>query len=298
MTAIRKPGKINDDTILFDVNMMGIPKIAAMYLIESGKKCIIDGGTHTEARKIIRQLKDLNFFPPDMIILTHSHWDHTQAVPMMMKRAEKEGKKIEILASAAAIPNLKDQSFNDIFGVGPFNNIETDVTPLKEGDTVDLGGINLEIFEVPGHMSDHIAILDTKNKNLLVGDAIGYKVTDSLFIAPFMPPHWDADAFLKTIEKIRNIEYDGISLAHFGYIYDTEARSILDEAISAYENWWNAFEQYIDKLDDIDYLIENFPQTILPKSEVAKFPELLVQGVLSWLVSGFKTYKNIPITEA
>ncbi|MBA7644339.1 Hydroxyacylglutathione hydrolase [subsurface metagenome] len=296
MTAIRESGKVNEVTTLLDINMMGVPGVTAMYLIESGKKCIIDGGTGTESRKIIRQLKDLNFFPPDMIILTHSHWDHTQAIPLIVKRAEKEGKKIEILASEAAIPNLKDQSFNDVFGVGPFNNIEADVTPLKEGDIVDLEGINLEIYEVPGHINDHIAILDTKNKNIFVSDALGDKVADNLYIPPFMPPFWDKDAFLASIDKLKKIDFNTICIAHFGYIYGDEAKSILDEAVSVYEKWWNLYEENVDKLDDMDYMTKILlNENLLTRAGMGQFPEMLIHGTITWLASGFRIYKNIPL---
>jgi len=296
MTAIRESGKVNEDTTLLDINMMGMPGVTAMYLIESGKKCIIDGGTGTESRKIIKQLKDLNFFPPDMVIVTHSHWDHTQAIPLMMKRAEKEGKKIEILASETAISNLKDQSFNDIFGMGPSKNIEGDITPLKEGDTIDLEGITLEIYETTGHTNDHIAIFDTKNKNIFVGDAIGDKTTDTSFIPPFMPPFWDTDAFLSTIEKLKKIDYNSISLAHFGYIYGDEAKTILDEAVSVFEKWWNLYEENTDNLDDMDYMTKKLIDlNLMTEDEVAETPEMLLHGVLTWLGMGFRTYKNIPL---
>jgi len=295
-TAIRETGKVNENTTLLDINMMGVPGVTGLYLIESGKKCIIDGGTGTESRKIIRQLKDLNFFPPDMIIITHSHWDHTQAIPLMLKKAEREGKNIKIFASEKAIPNLRDQSFNDVFGVGPYTDIEADINTLKENDTIDLNGITLEIFDVPGHMNDHIAILDTKNKNIFIGDALGDKVGDNFFIPAFMPPYWDKDAFLNSIEKLKKIDFNSISLAHFGYIYGDEAKNILDESVSVFETWWNLYEENVDKLDDIDYMINKIiDEDILPKIALKKFPEMLVNGVITWLGSGYRIYNDIPL---
>jgi glyoxylase-like metal-dependent hydrolase (beta-lactamase superfamily II) len=241
-------------------------------------------------------LKELNFFPPDMVIVTHSHFDHTQAIPLMLKRAEKEGKKIEILASESCIPHLKDQSFNDVFEMGPSKNIEGDITPLKEGDIVDLDGITLEIFETPGHTNDHIAIFDTKHKNLFLGDAIGYKESDNSFNPPFMPPFWDTDAFFSTIEKLKKIEYNSISLAHFGYIYGSEAKNLLDEAVSVFENWWNMYEENTDKLDDMDYMINKIIDlNLMPEDEVAETPEIILHGLITWLGIGFRTYKNIPL---
>ena len=71
MTIIRQPGKINENTTLIDVGWMRVPGILSMYLIESeesGKKCLIDGGTATEARRLFKQLENLDAFPPDMII--------------------------------------------------------------------------------------------------------------------------------------------------------------------------------------------------------------------------------------
>ncbi len=293
MTTIRKPGKINDDTTLIDTNMMGIPGILSIYLIEAGKSCLIDAGTHIEARKTLKQLKELNKFPPDMIIATHSHWDHVQAIPFLCQRAKKEGKEIEILASVAAIPNLRDQSYNDIFETGPFNNIEEEITPLKEGDIVDLDGITLKIFEAHGHMNDEIAILDEKNNNLFVGDVLGMKVADEVFVPPFMPPKWDQKAYLKTVDKFKKIEYDALCLNHFGYYYGNEAKSILDESLANTDRFWRDFEANIDQIEDIPYLIAKVLKKRIPEPIIDQYPERLVEAVVYWLSLGFKIYKGL-----
>lgn len=293
MTAIREEGKINDNTTLIDIKMFGVPKITAIYLIESGKKCLIDAGTHTEARKILRQLKELNAFPPDVIVITHSHWDHCQAIPFLSQRAKKEGKEIKIYASAEAIPNLRDQSYNEIFGTGPFNNIEEEIIALKDGDIVELNGITLKIIETAGHMSDHIAILDEKNKNLFVGDALGDKVSDIVFVPPFLPPHWDKENYLKSIDKIKSLNYKTISLAHFGFIYGDEAKTILDESITNVDKWWNLFEENIEKLDNIDYMIDEAFAKLIPKTELEKYPQKLKEAIAFWLSEGFKISKGI-----
>ncbi|MFX1493528.1 MAG: MBL fold metallo-hydrolase [Promethearchaeota archaeon] len=293
MTAIRKTGKINDDTILIDANMMGVPSILCIYLIEAGKSCLIDAGTHIEARKTLKHLKELNKFPPDMIIATHSHWDHVQAIPFLCQRAKKEGKEIEILASAAAIPNLRDQSYNDIFEAGPFNNIEEEITPLKEGDIVDLDGITLKIFEAHGHMDDEIAILDEKNNNLFVGDVLGMKVADKVFVPPFMPPKWDKKAYLNSIDKFKKIEYETLCLDHFGYYYGNDAKSLLDESLANTDQYWGDFEENVEHIEDIPYLIENVLKKRVPESILEQYPERLVQAVVYWLSLGFKIYKGL-----
>jgi len=228
-----------------------------------------------------------------MIVLTHSHWDHCQAIPFLSQRAKKEGKEIEIYASVEAIPNLRDQSYNEVFGTGPFNNIEVDIIPLKEGDTVDLDGITLKIFETPGHMTDHIAILDEKNKNLFVGDALGDKVSDIVFVPPFVPPNWDKDKYLNSVDKLKGIDYDTISLSHFGLIHGDEAKSILDESITNLNKWWRLFEENIENLDNIPYMIDKALPELIPKSELEKYPQKLKEAIAYWLSEGFKISKGI-----
>ncbi len=231
-----------------------------------------------------------------MIILTHSHWDHCQAIPFLRQKANKEGKDFEIYASAKAIPNLRDQSYNEVFGTGPFNNIEADIIPLKDGDTIELNGITLKIFELEGHMTDQIAILDEKNKNLFVGDALGDKVSESVFVPPFYPPYWDKESFLKSIDKLKNIDYKTMSLTHFGLISGDEAKTILDESVANLNQWWHFFEENIDHLDNIPYVISDILPEVIPQSELDKYPPKLKEAIAFWLGEGFKIAKGIEKT--
>ncbi len=291
MTANRKVGKVNENTTLIDITMMGVHGVTAVYLIEGGKKCLIDGGTSTEARYIIKDLEKLGAFPPDMIIVTHSHWDHTQAIPRMRKKAAKMGKKIEVIASQKAIPLLKDQSWNGVFAEAAYKNIE-DVTPVNEGDIINLDGIRLKVFDVPGHTMDHIALFDEKNKNIFVGDSLGYKVSDAFMVPAFMPPFCNKEAFLTSINKLKSITYDTLCLAHIGYIFDEEAKTILEEAITAWDNWWGVFEENRDKLDDVASMIKILKQSFLKNLDTEQFGDALLQGVTHWLSLGYKTYKK------
>ena len=204
MAAIRRPGRLNDNTTLIDAGMYGVAGIGAVYLVEGDRSCLVDAGGRTESGRIVRTLKELQAFPPDMVIVTHAHFDHAQGIPVLRREAAKQREEIEVLASEAAVPLLADASYNECFDAGPYERIE-DVTSLKEGDRLDLGGIHLSIYEVPGHAADQIAILDEKNWNLFVGDAIGYKTQDDAMIPPFMPPAWDPAAYRASIAKLKGM---------------------------------------------------------------------------------------------
>lgn len=255
MSAIREQGKINGNTTLIDLGMQGSYGLTAVYLIQADRTCLIDGGTRLEAPRMIKALRRLGAFPPDLIIATHPHWDHVQGIPLLRQEASREGKRIEVVAARDAIPLLEDASFNDVFGRGPYENILS-ATSVKEGDTIDLGSTALQVYEIPGHCTGHLSLLEKKNGNIFVGDALGIKVQDDIFLPPFMPPFWNLDAFLSSVDKLKQIPYETLCLAHFGCIRGGEARSILDEAVKNCEMWWQFYEKHADRLDDTAYLLE------------------------------------------
>ncbi len=290
MSAIREPGRVNDSTTLIDIVMYGMAGAAAVYLVEGDRKCLVDAGTSTEAPGLIETLRGLDAFPPDVIVLTHSHFDHAQGIPILRREAEGMGRKIEVMASERALPLLADRAYNEHFDAGPYEEIG-DVTPLKEGDVIDLGSTGLRVYDVPGHSLDHIAVLDERHKNILVGDAIGSKTTDTVFMPPFMPPSWNPDAFQSTIGKLKEVDYDTLCLAHFGFIEGDEARQILDEALSVCDSWWKVFDQNADRLGDIGYLAQAVvKQTGLGIPEEAA--EVMLGGYLTYLVKGYEIYKK------
>ncbi len=318
---MRIPGPINSNTTLIDFGYVDVAGAGGVYLVQAEKSCLIDSGTRSGAPRIIKALKQLDAFPPDYIILTHSHWDHCQGVPILRQRALKEQKAIEVFAHTEAIPLLEDQSFNNVFDQkGSFQNIK-DVTPLSEGNTVDLGGISLKIYHTPGHISDHISILDERNKNIFVGDAIGMKAGDNAYLPPILPPFCNKKDFHSTIQKLKNIDYNTISLCHFGCIIDNEAKTVLDEAEHVFNQMWEIFSKAHSegKLDDQDFIYTTamreinpiIPEFKLLKPEIRimlgvmnglrrlirKDPistaNIMIKDVLAWQVLGFKLANNI-----
>ena len=46
------------------------------------------------------------------------------------------------------------------------------IIPVTEGDTLDLGGRELRIIDLPGHTPGSIAVLDVRNRVLISGDPV------------------------------------------------------------------------------------------------------------------------------
>ncbi|MFW9907518.1 MAG: MBL fold metallo-hydrolase [Candidatus Thorarchaeota archaeon] len=257
MTAIRRPGKINKNTTLIDYGMNGVAGFGGVYLIEAGKSCLIDTGTKKESKNILKFLRANNLSLPDYVIITHSHYDHSQGVAVLRKAAREANHEMEVMASEHAIPLLKDQSFNTVYYPKETFENTTNVTPLRDGEILDLDGITLRMTHVLGHSKDQLIIFDEQNKNLFVGDALGIKIVEDTYIPTIMPPFFDWGEFHKAARKIGQMEYDTLCLAHFGAILGNEAKTLPEEAISVSTDWWNVLESAMekDKLDDIEYVV-------------------------------------------
>lgn len=309
--------RINDNTMMIDYGLLDIKRVGAVYLVKAGQTCLIDSGTPEGAVNIVQALDSIDAFPPDMLILTHSHWDHSQGTPILCKEAEKRGKKLRVLASENAIPNLQDQSWNRVFDEKhKYENI-LEVESLKDGQVLDLDGLELEIMDFAGHCADDIALYDKKNRTIFIGDSIGYKIENILTFPPFMPPFWDKDGFYAAVEKLKQTDYEKLCMAHFGCLQGEEAEKYPEEAVMTYETWWNVFvdAESQERLNDIAYvkesLLKELDITTLPDLEIKKasmrillstinffrkaigkkpirVAEVQMEAIIGWLIKGYQ----------
>jgi glyoxylase-like metal-dependent hydrolase (beta-lactamase superfamily II) len=260
MAQIRNEGKINDHTYLIDAVHRGMERQHAVYLLKSsdGGTCLIDAGTKDSARVIYGKLKALDAWPPDRIIFTHSHWDHTQGVEYLRGKATETGDTLKVFASEKAMPYLADQSFNICFGTdeAPYLDIE-DVSGLKNGDRIDVGkDLTVTIVDTPGHMADHISVWDETTGNIIVGDAIGMKWTDEFIVSNPNSEFWNEADYLQSLETLKALGVKTIGLAHFGCLTGDEAARFLDDSVATYKKWMSVLAQHMDRIDDIPYLVE------------------------------------------
>jgi glyoxylase-like metal-dependent hydrolase (beta-lactamase superfamily II) len=268
MAQMRDEGKINDHTYLVDAVHEGVSGGFAVYLLKGkdGGTCLIDAGTRDSAKVIYEKLKTLDAWPPDRIILTHSHWDHTQGTEYLRGKAREGGNILQVFASEKAIPYLADQSYNVCFGTdqAPYVNIGG-VFGLKNGDKIDLGNnITITVVDTPGHMVDHISIWDESTGNILVGDAIGMKWTDGFIVSNPNSPFWNEADYLKSIATLKALDVKTISLGHFGCLTGDDAKNFLDDSVETYRKWMAVFTQKRQRIDDIPYIVEIIWSEVYP----------------------------------
>lgn len=82
--------------------------------------------------------------------------------------------------------------------------------PVKEGDVFDLGGISVEVYELPGHTPGGIVLLDRRDRILFTGDSIIEQTWLQL------PESLTPTEFLANLDRLKYLrpEFDYILTGH------------------------------------------------------------------------------------
>lgn len=140
--------------------------------------------------------------------------------------------------------------------------------PVHNGDVFDLGGLELEVFHVPGHTPGGICLLDRKDRILFTGDSIieqtWMQLEESLPMADFLKA-------LEALEPIRS---------EFDYILTGHTREHL-EAGSLYEAHKQAVREVFSGVNENDTVLPYFFRIHFLQKFCKKFHENQINVVLS-----------------
>ncbi len=108
-------------------------------------------------------------------------------------------------------------------------------TPLdgtvSDGDTIDLGGIAVEIVALPGHSPGHLGIVHHDSRTAIVMDAVlerGLYTTSDELIGP--PPYSSVPAYRGTVARLRSLRPARLGTSHYPAIEGERAvTAFLDE---------------------------------------------------------------------
>lgn len=289
MVFLNSEGKFNENSYLLDDMIFRLPGQLSLYVIENkGMRMMIDVGEELAARKILKKLKDFGLYPIHKILLTHSHFDHIQAMGKLKKLMNE--KDIEVLASEKAISNLKNpEKINKYFGysIEPIEN----VIPLKDGDIINLNGLELEILNFFGHTQDSIAVFDKKNKNIFVGDAIIDKVDHETVMPEFVPPDFNESEYLKTLEKLKKMKdaLNSISLSHFGVWTNDDFIYIVENTKDFHFNVKESIIKWYKENPSLDYIASKYHEKFIPESKIHTKENIAgLKFEIEWFVDGLK----------
>ncbi|QED46174.1 MBL fold metallo-hydrolase [Cytobacillus dafuensis] len=214
---------------LFPVNCYLVEEENGLTLIDAALPYSTKG-IFNAARKIGKPIRN--------IILTHAHADHVGALDELKKLLPEAQVSISFRDSRllAGDTSLLPHEKNCPIRGGIPKNIKTQPDLLlQEGDRIG----SLEVISSPGHTPGSIALLDTRNRSLIVGDAFQTRggVAVSGTVKPLFPfpalATWDKETALESARKLINCQPNLLAAGH-GKMIESPL-SIMKQAINQAE---------------------------------------------------------------
>ena len=134
--------------VIDNIYYVGTAGVSSFLIFTLQGFILTDGGLPESAKQIEANIKTLGFDIKDVKILlnSHAHFDHAGGLAKL-----KRDSGAKLIASAADKPILERGRIS--FGpsaTDPFPPVKVD-RAVKDGDTVDLGGVTLTAHVTPGH---------------------------------------------------------------------------------------------------------------------------------------------------
>lgn len=235
---VRKPGKIREG-----LWFLGSEE-SCVYLLEGGKdSMIVSGGMAYLVPDLLRQFQEfhINEMRIKGLLVLHSHFDHVGIIPFFKRRHPD----LKIYASERAWDILQmPKSVNTInefsravarrmgreqaYGTYDLDwREEITGTTVHEGDSLDLGDLEVRIFETPGHSSCALSAYVPKLKALLASDSAGIPYKGMLIASG----NSNFTAYQQSLEKLKDLDVDYACADHYGYMVGEEAATLIDDTI-------------------------------------------------------------------
>ena len=210
-------------------------------LIGNEQTALIDCGMAFCADKTIKNIQNaLGERPLDYIFLTHTHYDHIGALPFI----KKEWPCAHVVTSeAGAAVLLKDTprrvirelSINAARVHGGTQNFtysddvfKADII-VKDGETIPLGELTVEIMETPGHTRDSLCFFIPEMELLILNETPGVLMPDGFMYPCYLTSFDDT---MRSIEKCRSKPYKLLSLPHRGIANQEDTDEYFKKSLS------------------------------------------------------------------
>ena len=230
--------------------------IASFLLLGEDEAALVETGPTTCLDRLTAGLKVHGVSHEDVrqVFLTHIHLDHAGA----------SGHLSELLPNATfyvhgvGYPHLVDpsklvKSATRIYGEsmdelwGEARPVPEDrVVILEQGGETEAAGGVLVAHDTPGHAYHHLAYLEPDSGALFTGDVAGIRLRGQSYVRPpTPPPEIDVEAWVKSINHIRQVGPTSLWPTHFGRYEDVERH--LGELEQRLQDWLLFVE---DQMDD------------------------------------------------
>ncbi|HLE97218.1 MAG TPA: MBL fold metallo-hydrolase [Candidatus Thermoplasmatota archaeon] len=194
--------------------------------VASGEAMVVDSGTGVDAASIVDEVRRA---AADAVVrrvhLTHWHCDHCGGAAALRHAF---GCPVTMHAEEARAVTDGDASLT----LGAFLGLAQPacpVEPVKEGDTLELGGLRFEVLKLPGHTPASTCLFEPDAGALFAGDVAFPQ--GSFGRVDF--PGGDADAMLRSLERLAALEADALYSGHMEPVEGGARRAIRESLENA-----------------------------------------------------------------
>jgi len=205
------------------------------YLIEAPRPVIVDAGFSCLGPGYVKAIREvLGSRPPEILFLTHSHFDHCGAAAFLKKafpglKVAASRRAAEILARPRALELIRDLNRESLAeartrGLTPldqddFQPFEVELT-LDNGQELDLGeGMSLRALATPGHTRDFLSYHLPGPGILIASEAVGCAAANGYVIPECLS---DYEAYLSSLRFLAGLPVQILAQGHL-FVYTAEA---------------------------------------------------------------------------
>ena len=265
---IRQPGKIRDN-----LWFLGREE-SCVYLLEgSTQSMIISGGMSYIVPDLLQQFETfgINVARIKKLLILHAHFDHVGIIPFFKKLYPE----LEIYASVRAWELLSKQRTIDTINefsrktaehVGMERVYDSydlewrgDITgkPVHEGDRIDLGNLEIQFYETPGHSSCSISAYVHELKALFASDGGGIPYEDGIIASG----NSNFSQFQQSLEKLKDLDVEYACADHYGYLTGYEAKDFIHKTIIAAKERRKSMEEIYLRTLDIEATVDEMARS-------------------------------------
>ena len=168
--------------------------------------------------------------------MTHSHYDHVlgsvyvkKLFPEAKNVAGEYAAKIFEKTSAKAVMRDLDRKFATNYNVHQYTDLIDDLSvdiTVKEGDFIKTKSLEFEVIDLPGHTKCSVGFYCQSQKLLLGTETHGVFNGKNDVVPSYLVSYVNT---LKSLEKAKNLEIDGILVPHYGFVKNETAKLYLEK---------------------------------------------------------------------
>jgi len=299
--------KLNDFMYLIDLKPRGFENFSASYVIKGKKTAIVETGPRLTVENLLAGLKEIGVKREevDYVAVTHIHIDHAGGAGTLLPHLPNA----QLLVHEKGAPHLINperlwtsslQVLGDIAEMyGEYEPVlEERILIAKEGMVLDLGkGVDLKVFEMPGHASHELGFYEKNSNGVFPGDAAGIYLNKFDVVVVNTPPPFHLEMALSSLKRLIQMKPRWLYYSHFGPADDAVKK--LKNYAARLKLWGEIILEGMRRGESLDIISKRISgkESIVPEvADYIKNHLILSGGIIVPNFFGFMEYFKRSIT--